>query len=197
MNNGMVRQRSGFAHHPWFGALRAKRLLVAPLTLCAVALQLTGCGGEQPPLSVVATIASSPSPTVAVRQAASPPAATPIPLTPGIGPVQWTTGEDALTGAPVDSAELFFTDSPQVIASVKADLLAVGTTVEAAWFYNNTSLDAFTTTLTIDHPAPERWLSFRLERTPDTFWPAGEYEIHLKVNGEDAQQATIFVEQRS
>lgn len=120
-----------------------------------------------------------------------------MPLEPGLGPVQWATAADALTGAPTESAELFYSDSPLLIASVKADLLAVGTTVEAAWFYNHTSLDAFTTTLTIEQAAPERWLSFRLERTPDTFWPAGEYEIRLKINGVEAEKATILVEQRS
>ena len=74
-----------------------------------------------------------------------------------------------------------------------AYVLPAGSQVSATWSYNNTSLDAFATTLTIDHLRPEQWLTFQLSRNAEEPWPTGVYEITISLNGQVAQSSTIEV----
>jgi hypothetical protein len=84
-------------------------------------------------------------------------------------------------------------DAPRIVANVPAYVLPAGSQVSAAWSYNNTSLDAFATTLTIDQPQKEQWLTFQLSRNTETPWPTGVYEITVSLNGQVAQSASIEV----
>jgi hypothetical protein len=84
-------------------------------------------------------------------------------------------------------------DVPRIVANVPAYALPAGSQVSATWSYNNTSLDAFATTLTIDQPQAEQWLTFQLSRNTETMWPTGVYEITVSLNGQVAQSASIEV----
>lgn len=94
---------------------------------------------------------------------------------------------------PVAGVTQLTSDVPRIVAYVPAYALPAGTQVSAAWSYNDTSLDAFATTLTIDQQQPEQWLTFQLSRNAETPWPSGVYEITISQNGQVAQSASIEV----
>jgi hypothetical protein len=83
------------------------------------------------------------------------------------------------------------------VASVPAYSVPAGSQVAAAWTYNDTSLDAFATSVTIDQPAAEQWLTFKLSRNSETPWPAGVYGVTISLNGAVAQSASIEVVDQS
>jgi hypothetical protein len=119
--------------------------------------------------------------------------ATPPAESPELGAVVWTTVVDALTGEPLDEVVEYSADARQLIAAVPATALPAGATLEAAWTYNNTSLDALTTTLSTNEMASRRWIDFKLERAADSQWPAGTYEVVISLEGVQLQHASIMV----
>lgn len=118
--------------------------------------------------------------------------ATPTPQPAGLGDIRWS-GEEATTATPAAGPTQLTTDVPRIIANVPAYSLAAGSQVSAAWSYNDTSLDAFATTLTIDQLQSEQWLAFQLSRSADTPWPVGVYQITISLNGQAAQTSSIEV----
>lgn len=135
------------------------------------------------------------TPPIAAVQPATPRAAvtaTPTPQPAGLGDIRWS-GEEVTTATPVAGPTQLTTDVPRIIANVPAYSLAAGSQVSAAWSYNDTSLDAFATTLTIDQLQAEQWLAFQLSRNAETPWPAGVYQITISLNGQAAQTSSIEV----
>jgi hypothetical protein len=103
------------------------------------------------------------------------------------------TGEAVALATPAASVTDLDIDAPHIVANVPAYNLPSGSQVSAAWSYNDTSLDAFATTLTIDQAQTEQWLEFQLSRNADASWPAGVYEITVSLNGQVAQTSSIEV----
>lgn len=130
--------------------------------------------------------------TPATPAVPTPAPSTPVPRSAGLGEVRWS--RDPLTTAtPAAGLTQLPSDAPYIVANVPAYVLPAGSQVSATWSYNNTSLDAFATTLTIDHLRPEQWLTFQLSRNAEEPWPTGVYEITISLNGQVAQSSTIEV----
>ena len=110
-----------------------------------------------------------------------------------VGPIVWATAVDPATGAPNQPVASYRSDAPQIIAVMQTSDLAAGSTVDATWEYNNTSLDAFATRLVPAASAAESWINFHIERSPDVPWPAGTYQVTVSLNGATVQQGSIEV----
>jgi hypothetical protein len=129
---------------------------------------------------------------------ATPPhAATPVQARvvrePSIDPVVWATSVDPASLAPAKAVTTLTSDALNIYACLSAINLAKGTIVDASWSYNNTSLDAFSTRLTLPDSAPQRWVTFHITRDPNVPWPPGTYAISVAVDGKVIQEASIEV----
>ena len=111
------------------------------------------------------------------------------------GPIVWASAIDPVTSAPTEPVPSYPPDAPRIIAVMQAFALSAGSVVEATWEYNNTSLDAFSTSLVSPSSTAERWISFHIERQPDEPWPVGTYQVSVSLNGTSVQQASIEVTQ--
>lgn len=176
----------------WGTTWRFARRLAVPLAGGGLLL-LAGCGSGGPSVDVPPTV--TPGAVTATAQPAAP-AATPLPSpTPrpaGVGAIRWSSDEPGIA-TPAAGTTLLANDAPRLVASLPAYSLPPGSQLAAAWYYNNTSLDAFNTTVTTELPEAEQWLAFQLTRTTETPWPAGTYEIVVSLNGEQVQQAYVEV----
>lgn len=128
----------------------------------------------------------------ATPQAPTPAPSTPVPHPEGLGEIRWS-GEAMTKATPVAGLTQLPAGIPFIVANLPAYMLPAGSQVSATWSYNNTSLDAFATTLTTDQLRPEQWLTFQLSRNAETPWPAGVYEITISLNGQVAQTSSIEV----
>ena len=77
------------------------------------------------------------------------------------------------------------------------DALSAGSSLEATWEYNDTSLDAFTTRLAPADSGADQWVSFYIERDPEVEWPVGTYEVKISLDGATVQQAAVEVREES
>lgn len=124
---------------------------------------------------------------------ATPPPATPFVPEPRFTDIVWTTEWAGAPGEkPVAENELE-SDSPAIVALVRARMLPPGSQVDAVWTYNDTSLDTFTTQVTTSGASDDVWLAFRLDRNPDQLWPAGAYQVTLTFNGAEVMTGAIQV----
>jgi len=161
---------------------------------CLVALVCTimaGCGGD---LRLVPPAGPSPQtmPEVPVGAAATPVSTE---VATRFGPIVWASAIDPATGAPIELVLTYPADAPRIVAAMQTFALSAGSVVEATWEYNNTSLDAFSTSLVLPSSTAERWISFHIERQPDEPWPVGTYQVSVSLNGTSVQQASIEVTQ--
>ncbi|MGH2617854.1 MAG: hypothetical protein ACRDJC_21705 [Thermomicrobiales bacterium] len=129
-----------------------------------------------------------------VQPVASPVAiANPVRETSPFGEVVWAAASDPATNAPIETVSAYSPDAPRITASVLADGLPAGATIEAAWQYNNTSLDAFTRQIVTSAPTAQTWLSFHIDRDPETPWPVGVYEVIVSLDGSEIRHASVEV----
>jgi hypothetical protein len=165
----------------------------APLRAACLALGcglLVSCGGSEARLMPPA----EPSPQViATSTAVTPATPVAVAIESQVGNVVWTTATDPATNEPVDQVSSYRPDAPRIIAAVQTRGLTAGSVVEATWDYNDTSLDAFATRLTLTGNGAELWLSFHIARDSDVPWPVGQYEVTISVNGNRVQQAAVDV----
>ena len=98
---------------------------------------------------------------------------------------------------PIEPVSSYRPDAPRIIAAMQTFALSAGSTVEATWEYNDTSLDAFSTRLAPADSSAESWISFYIDRDPDVPWPVGTYEVTVSLNGTIVQQAAIEVTEQS
>ena len=158
------------------------------LPVLALCVLLVGCGEPSlaPPNDasglLVGATPSSPS--------SSEPAATPAP---SLGEVVWATSGDPATNAPQEPVSAFAPEAPRISAYVLANALPAGSTVQADWEYNDTSLDAFTRQIVVSNPANQTWLSFHIDRGEAATWPVGVYGVTISLNGQLARQASVEV----
>jgi hypothetical protein len=80
---------------------------------------------------------------------------------------------------------------------MRIDALPTGSSVEANWEYNDTSLDAFTTRLTPADTGANQWISFYIERDPEVEWPVGTYEVRISLDGATVHEAAVEVREES
>jgi hypothetical protein len=114
-----------------------------------------------------------------------------------IGDIVWATSTDPASNAPIDAVSSYRPNAPRIIAAVRTRALTAGSTVEATWEYNDTSLDAFTTRLTPPGSGGEQWISFHIARDPEVPWPVGTYELAISLDGIIVQQAAVEVSEQT
>jgi hypothetical protein len=112
---------------------------------------------------------------------------------PPIAEIVWAATLDPATNAPIETVDQYASDAARIVAVAYVDNLAAGSSVEASWEYNNTSLDAFTTRLMTTERIDDRWVDFHLERDASVPWPEGTYEIAVAIDGSVVQRASIDV----
>jgi hypothetical protein len=154
---------------------------------------LVSCGGE-PRLAPPAN-SSQPIVTNTPQVGAATPAATS--MAPRVGDIVWATATDPTTNAPIDPVSTYRPDALRIVAAMRLNTLSAGSVVEATWEYNDTSLDAFTTQLTLAESGADQWISFYIERDPEVEWPVGTYAVNLSVDGTPVQQAAVEVRTES
>jgi hypothetical protein len=174
-------------------AARVASRAVPAISIALACGLLAGCGGEPilaPPVN--------PSPE-AITNSPDFAAATPIAtaVAPQIGDIVWATATDQATNAPIDPVSSYRPDALRIVAAVHIDALSAGSSLEATWEYNDTSLDAFTTRLAPASSGTDQWVSFYIERDPEVEWPVGTYEVKILLDGATAQQAAVEVRDES
>ena len=127
--------------------------------------------------------------------AAATPIATAVAQT--IGDIVWATAIDQATNAPIDPVSSYRPDALRIVAAMHIDALSAGSSLEATWEYNDTSLDAFTTRLAPAGSGADQWVSFYIERDPEVEWPVGTYEVKISLDGATVQQAAVEVREES
>jgi hypothetical protein len=164
-------------HHEKDSGRRMKRGGI--IFVCVAALLIGGCGGDN---NKPAATPANPSPTV--QKAIDGPVVFGTPV--------WTTGEITQN----DTAEVVtYSDSVSELAiKVPVENVAANNSFEAKWFFNGTSLDAFTTTVATEEDVPSGWITFKLTRTTDDPWPDGQYEVVLYRDGQEMGRSSIRVE---
>jgi len=118
-------------------------------------------------------------------------------VAPQIGDLVWATAIDPTTNAPINPVSSYRPDAVRIVAALHIDALSAGSSLEATWEYNDTSLDAFTTRLTPAASGADQWVSFYIERDPKIEWPAGTYEVKISLDGATVQQAMVEVREGS
>ena len=154
---------------------------------------LAGCGGE--PILAPPVKPSPQTISTAPGQAAATPIATA--MAPQIGDIVWAAATDQATNAPIDPVSSYRPDALRIVAALHIDALSAGSSLEATWEYNDTSLDAFTTRLAPADSGADQWVSFYIERNPEVEWPVGTYEVKISLNGATVQQGAVEVRQES
>lgn len=174
------RQRAIAAKQRWLG-------LGSAVVLAGL---LAGCGGSAAPTGELRPPAAIATPRAAVSAATPTTAAEPVAR---LGEIVWAAEVDSETGTPLVVTAGYLTDSPRLTAATLATDVPRGAVIEAVWTYNDTSLDAFATRLTLDEAATRRWLRFHLDRDPQTPWPAGIYAVEVSLDGVVVQRAEVEV----
>ena len=118
-------------------------------------------------------------------------------MAPQIGDIVWATATDPATNAPIEPSPATVRMLPGSSPRRTTDALSAGSTVEATWEYNDTSLDAFTTQLTLSESGADQWMSFHIARDPEVPWPVGTYEVKISLNGTPVQQDAVEVREES
>lgn len=112
---------------------------------------------------------------------------------PSLGEIVWASAADPVTNAPRGEVASFSPDAPRIAAFVLAGFLPAGSTVQADWEYNDTSLDAFTRQIVVSTATDRTWLSFHIDRGEGEPWPVGVYAVTISLNGQAARKAEIEV----
>jgi hypothetical protein len=144
------------------------------------------------------TAAATPAPST--RPTASPQAsqadATPAAFTTGgaLGAIVWTTAVDPVTKAPTGEVASFTPTAATIYAAIPVIRIDAGTTLSAAWVYNDTPVESLSTTMTAASPLESAWVEFNISRAPDAPWPTGRYQVTISVNGEAALTSEVLVQ---
>lgn len=84
-------------------------------------------------------------------------------------------------------------DAPRIAAYVLASGLPAGSTIQADWEYNDTTLDPFTRQVIVPTATDQTWLSFHIDRGQVETWPTGVYAVAISLNGQVVRQASVEV----
>ncbi len=103
---------------------------------------------------------------------------------------------DETTMKPIEVADVFAPDTPEIFCSVKLSNAPDDTEVKAEWIYVSGEAEDLSNYL-IDEVSltadGTRHLSFSLIR-PDEGWPRGDYKVVLYVDGKEQLSVPFIVE---
>ena len=144
-------------------------------------LSVAACGEDEDPPGVA--IDPTVTPTVQVTQSSE----TPLEIAPPV----WTSGINSSDGSPVDSVEVFPTDSDVIYAAFQTSAIRAGTEFTIAWVMNDVPVPGLNPTLAITADTPPGWIEIHLDRTSETPWPEGVLTIQLKIGSEIISTGTV------
>ena len=156
--------------------------------LIAACITLSSCG--DPRLDRTSVDADGAQPGTPSTSTAPRLEATPVP---SLGEVVWSDAADPVANAPRNEVASFPPDAPRIGAFVLVDALPAGSAVEAAWTYNDTTLDAFARQIVVPTATNQTWFSFYIDRGQAEPWPVGVYEVTVSLNGRITRQASVEV----
>ncbi len=164
-----------------------------PLAVIMQASPPPGTPGNQvsPVAGTPSVPTSSPTP-VSIPAPPATPTAFRSPLI-DIEPVVWATALEPGTNRPRDTVSTYAAEAPAIYATFRLPHVRRGTTITATWAYNNTPIEGFTSSVTVEREEQNVWIEFHLTRSAAAAWPAGVYEIVVSVEGQTAQVATVTV----
>ena len=110
-----------------------------------------------------------------------------------IGPIVWATAIDPVTFAPIQSAVEIDSLAPVIYAVVPVRRIEPGTTVSAAWTYNDTPIPATAPAVTAAERRDAVWLAFDLTRGMAESWPDGQLAVTISVNGQPVSGAEVTI----
>jgi hypothetical protein len=157
----------------------------ALLSLVIFAILVVSCGGNDEPNL-------GPDADEEVAEVIAP-TATPLSGPPVLGEIVWSLAVDPETKEPVEPVSSFSVDADVITAVAAVERLPQGTQLVGQWEYNNTSLDDFVTTITVDQDRVDGWIEFRLIQSDLERWPDGRYELSILSGGELLQSAEVQV----
>lgn len=100
------------------------------------------------------------------------------------------------TMEPVDKANVFTSDTPEIFCSVRLSNAPDGTEVKIEWTYVQDeaggTADYFIDSATMT-AAGTRYIAFSISK-PDTGWPKGDYKVVLFVDGKERLTQTFKVQ---
>jgi hypothetical protein len=162
---------------------RFRRLGVLALLLIVACGTLVACGGGD----------DEGASSTPVPEATETPLFVPTALTgtPRLGEVIWTSAVEPETNSPLALAPTV-SDS-RIYAVLPIESLPAGSQLLASWFFNNTSLDALDSSMRVDQDRVSGWIEFHIERTGDSPWPDGAYEIVVTDGTNELQRAVITI----
>ncbi|MCA9859672.1 MAG: hypothetical protein KC438_08115 [Thermomicrobiales bacterium] len=111
---------------------------------------------------------------------------------PRIGAATWTSAVDPRTNAPIGDGTPVIGDTV-IYAVFPIETLPAGTQLVASWYFNNTSLDALSSSMRIDQDRVSGWLEFHIERTGADPWPNGRYVIVVTDGTNELQRSEVTV----
>jgi hypothetical protein len=97
---------------------------------------------------------------------------------------------------PLNAADVFTTDTPEIFCSVKLSNAPADTEVKAELIYVKGELEGVTNHLITDYSLTAdgtRYLSFSVIK-PDAGWPKGEYNVVLYVDGKEKLSVPFTVQ---
>jgi hypothetical protein len=166
--------------------------LVAGMALIA---SLSGCGGSTgsslPTSSAGETILATASTTGPPAMTATTPSTSTGESHAEIGEVVWAIDVDPDTKAPIAPVDHFSIEARTIYAVTAVRGLPPNAVLTAEWSYNDTSLDALTTSVVASAGTADGWVEFHLARAAEEPWPDGTYAIAISYDGAVVQVAEV------
>lgn len=121
------------------------------------------------------------------------PTSTPV-IEQTLGAVQWTSGVDEESGAPVDRVEFYTNTAPSIIATVQVTNVVAGDTFTATFTLDGEPILDADLVVSAEHDLPEAWVSFRLDRNDGAFYPVGDLGIVVTGSRGGEQRSTVTIQ---
>lgn len=153
---------------------------VTHAVLALLCLTLAGCAEQD------GELATSPATVGPATDEAS--------VTTELGPIVWASEIDPETSAPADRRETFSRDEKTIYALVETGPLAEGTTLTAAWSFNEQPIEGIDVTVTADEARGAGWVAFQLEWNGDTLWPTGILAVRVTASTGESAESSVEIE---
>lgn len=177
-----------------------------PLLPAPTGTTAAGTGVATPPATTPVATAPASSPVATGTAAPSP--SPPPPATPGatvppnqpftstaaeFGPIVWAAAIDPASFAPTRPIVQVDSLAPAIYAVVPVRRIEAGTTVSAAWSYNDTPIPTASPAVTATERRDGVWLAFDLSRGAVAAWPDGRLGVTILVDGQAVSGAELTI----
>lgn len=160
-----------------------RRVVWQLTTIGLVCMVLVACGGSEPDSTHSSDSVSTPVSTPVTPEV--------LPLK--IGQVQWTTGTDPDTGAPLAIVDAFTTESPAIIAVVQVENLATGTDFTATWTLNDVPIAGTDMRVTAEDDMSSAWIAFSFTRDANRRYPVGQLGVTITASDGAMRESSVRI----